>query len=339
MYTLNFNPHFDMMCHDAPAPMNRRSGRAQAARVKEAESLEIPFQKYHGYENDFIVVREQDLARVKADATKFARRVCDRHTGVGADGVMVWSVASSKEIRSRIFNRDGSEAETSGNGTRCLAAHVVRSGAVSSDVVPIRVPDGLKVYRLKGSVGQTLRFLAELGNPRFLPEEIPFDPSRTSDASLLPACSYAPRETPLQHGMFCLETGGRYFPVTPLSTGNPHCIVRVEDFEPDLAARWGPALEKHPAFPSSTNVEFVRVVDRSLLEARFWERGVGVTSSSGTGSAAAAVAAIRNGWADIDVRVSMTGGEVRLMWRPGEPIRQEGEAGFVFEGKWRADGD
>ncbi|HUX66785.1 MAG TPA: diaminopimelate epimerase [Terriglobales bacterium] len=260
----------------------------------------IRFVKAEANGNDFLIV---DAAAVGAEQrSAFARQICDRHLGVGADGVeFVQPVGAGFDLA--LYNADGGEAEISGNGTRCVAAfyamHGFRQGTLHTGAGerPAQVLDGS---------GQRWTIEIDLGAPR-LAETVR------------------------------LAVAGGEVEASVLSMGNPQCVVFVPEFGADWEAR-GAALERHPHFPQRTNVEFVRVVDRHHLEVRIFERGVGPTHSSGTGSGAAAVAAIASGRADSPVEVATPGGRQRVSWTGGEgQVKLVGPARIVAEGVyfWR----
>ena len=239
--------------------------------------MTIPFTKAHGAGNDFLLSWVDQVP--SADLVSLARAICNRHTGIGADG---WLLVRDATIR--LFNADGSEAEISGNGTRCAAALLLDSGRAQGDLI-ISTGAGPKHLRLINRSGRRFLFEMDMGQPVVQPP-VPF---------LLP-----------------LLEGARE--VTILDVGNPQCVVFVDRFPQDWQAL-GAEIEGHPHFPKRTNVSFVRPVDQHTIEARFYERGAGATLSSGTGSTGAAVAAILRKIAVSPVRVLASGGEaLDLRW-------------------------
>jgi len=237
----------------------------------------IPFIKANACGNDFIII---DGASAQGDFAGITRRICDRHNGVGADGVEWLFPASDADVRARLFNADGSEAELSGNGTRCVAAHYVAEHG--GDKVGIATGAGIKTCSLTGREGQTFEFEMAMGEPQ----------------------QSVPRVIKLAVG----EVTGM-----PVSMGNPHFVIFVEEFE----AGWqeeAAEIGRHAAFKEGVNVELVRVRDRGHVEIRIFERGVGETRSSGTGSCAAAVAAIDAGQADSPLEVEAPGGMQTVRW-------------------------
>jgi diaminopimelate epimerase len=258
--------------------------------------MTIPFTKAHGAGNDFLLSWAE---RVPAgDFASLARAICNRHTGIGADG---WILVRDHTIR--LFNADGSEAEISGNGTRCAAALLIDSGRAANDLT-ITTGAGPKHLRLIERNGCRFLFEMDMGRPVFHEHQVRF---------LLP----------LPNG--ALE-------VTILDVGNPQCAVFVDRFPQDWQ-RLGAEIESHPHFPKRTNVSFVRPVDQHTIEARFYERGAGVTLSSGTGSTGAAVAAMLRKAAASPVRVLTPAGEsLQIRW--DDSVYLTGPAELVGAGEY-----
>ncbi len=255
----------------------------------------IPFTKAHGAGNDFLLTPMDQVAGTDLPST--ARAICDRHTGIGADG---WIVIQDRSIR--LFNADGSEGEISGNGTRCAAALVIDSD--SADQVTIRTGAGPKHLRLLSRNGRRFLFEMNMGLPVFDAREI--------------RCNI-----PLKSGLR---------EVTILNVGNPQCAVFVDSF-PENWEALGAEIEGHPRFPKRTNMSFVRVVDAHTIETRFYERGAGVTLSSGTGSTGAAVAAILRKVASSPVTVQTPAGEsLQLRW--DESVYLTGPAEIIGSGEF-----
>lgn len=275
------------------------------------------FAKAHGLGNDFILVAEADF---KEPAAAWARRLCDRHEGIGGDGVLVYAQETGG-VRMRLLNADGSDGEVSGNGVRCLAAYAVsRLGAPRQHTV--FTPVGPRPVEVEDAGGR-FRVATDLGPARLRSDLIPVALDTARDFVI---------DWPLQ-------AAGERLQITATSLGNPHCALFLDREADDaLLGRLGPALENHPFFPNRTNVEFVTVVSRSELRVRFWERGVGYTRASGTGAASAAVAAMLKGLADRRVRVLCDGGPLDIAWPEGGNVRQVGEVEVLFEGTWKAAG-
>ena len=278
--------------------------------------VRIPFTKAQGAGNDFLIL-EGSPERLLPSPQEI-HRLCHRRFGVGGDGIVFLAVpggGTGVDADLRLFNSDGGEAEISGNGTRCAAAYLAMKG-VSSNPLAIRTQAGLKTLRLISHHANQWEFEMSMGAPILAAKEIPFLPSTAVPE---PVVGY-----PL-----ALASGTRRVTVT--SMGNPHCSIEVNDFDWDWRS-CGREIETHPFFPRRTNVEFYRVVSRHSMEARFWERGVGETLSSGTGSSAAAVAAILNHQAESPVTVRTVGGDLAVRW-DGAGVFLTGPAEITFHGE------
>ncbi|HLL72303.1 MAG TPA: diaminopimelate epimerase [Pyrinomonadaceae bacterium] len=288
------------------------------------------FTKFHGYGNDYIVCEAGELAGV-GDVPEFVRRVCDRHYGVGGDGVAtVERVATAGGVGGdgtegadfvlRIFNPDGSEAAMSGNGSRSAAGFLYFQGLWQRAELRLQTKAGVKLYRLLDADERgRFRFAAEIGRPAF-------------DSATIPMQTGEPREQVVDFPLE-LETG-ETVRLTALQMCNPNACVFVDDFETTDWRRLGREIESHPQFPQRTNVEFVRVRDRATIEVRVYERGVGPTLSSGTGACAAAVAASLGGHTDRRVSVEMEGGRLKVEWRDDGEVVLTGEAEVIYRGEW-----
>ena len=278
------------------------------------------FTKFHGLGNDYLVFEAERLNEV-SDLGEFARRICNRHYGAGGDGIAIIGKLKGDEadFSCRIFNPDGSEAGLSGNGTRCAVAYLYYKGVWTKDELLLSTRTGLKRYFLRGrpAPGKFL-FESELGEPKF-------------DTNSIPMSIRPPRDEVIRYP---LPVDGEPVMITAMQMGNPNCCIFVDDFEALNWRKLGKAIEVHPQFPDRTNVVFVRVIDRDLIELRIWERGVGETTASGTCSCAGAVAAMVNEKADRDVRVIMEGGEVRIKWRADGQVVITGTAEVVYSGQW-----
>jgi diaminopimelate epimerase len=270
--------------------------------------MKIPFTKTHGAKNDFLFTWRQDAPDPESsDYAALARAICDRHSGVGADGWMLVDPPCDAEAEGTIqlYNSDGSSAEMSGNGTRCAAAFLIRHGHAAG-VVRVRTGAGVKTLRLLERRALEFEFEMNMGRPEITAATFP-----------LPlACG--PRD------------------VTLLWVGNPQCAVPVEHFDFDWRAL-GAEIERHRHFPNRTNVSFVKPVDQHTIEVRFWERGAGETMSSGTGSTGAAAMAVARGMATSPVRVMTPAGPIDL--RFDGDVYLTGPAAIVAEGEFFLSGD
>lgn len=282
----------------------------------------MKFSKLHGLGNDFLIVPPGDgPGPAPAAAGDLARRICERHTGVGADGLILLDIEKTApaEVRFRVFNADGSEAELSGNGLRCAAAYLAWCGGLGSPRVLFHTAAGDRPSEVLSARGNAFEVRIGLGMPRLAARDIPFDDGQKLDRVM-------------DYPLFVVK---KTFPVTCVSMGNPHCSLFFEEMP--APGEWrtiGAGIETHPFFPQRTNVEFVRVLGRSEIEVRFWERGVGETLASGTGSAAAAASAMVKGLVDRTVTVRTALGSLKVEWPEGGELFQTGPVEVVFSGDY-----
>lgn len=247
--------------------------------------MNIPFAKAHGALNDFLLTWHEDVP-AGTNLNQLAIAICHRNAGVGADG---WLLVSPGEqgcdIRIRLFNLDGGEVEMSGNGTRCAAAWAIVNGKAQGPEVSILTGAGPKSMKMVERNGEHFMFLMNMGLPKIVEGDL--------DTSI--------------------EIGGVKYDCTILDVGNPQCAVFVDSFDFDWPAI-GAAIEKHPRFPNRTNVSFVKAAGSHAIDVRFFERGVGVTNSSGTGSTGAMAAAVMRGVVESPVQVHTPAGVLNLSW-------------------------
>ena len=276
----------------------------------------IEVHKYHGYGNDFLIVWD---GQVQPDEySEFSRSICRRHWGVGADGCVFLAPLQSNRYLYRLYNQDGSQAGFSGNGGRCACAFLHHHKLADPKEIILDTRAGDKRFRLLQGEAPVWTYRCWLGEPDFAPDSIPFRPPSEESVARQRILDYP------------LRVGGRTVRVTALWMGNPQCQLLVEDLPSEDEFRLlGAMLERHPAFPDRTNVGFVQVEGRQRLRLRIWERGVGPTQSSGTGSAASAVAAIINGKADSPVDVHTESGLQQVEWSPGAPVVLTGQCRYV----------
>jgi diaminopimelate epimerase len=255
--------------------------------------------KAHAYGNDFLFVPSGD---VRGDLPDLARRMCHRHHGVGGDGLIVYELRPGGAIM-QLLNADGSASELSGNGLRCLAALVARAQNLTAGAsVLVDTDAGAKRLELTGREGERYTFRAAMGAPEDLREEN-------------------------------IAVAGESIRASVLRIGNPQCIVLGPLPDAERFYRIGPLLSTHSMFPAGTNVEFAQVEAPDRVRILVWERGVGPTSSSGTGSSASAVAAAAHGGAARDIDVIAPGGTQRVEWRD-DGVYLTGWAEIVMEGEW-----
>jgi len=261
--------------------------------------MTLRFHKMHGLGNDFVVIDGREAPVAMSEG--LARAIADRHRGIGCDQLIVLESSSRADVAMRIFNADGSEVESCGNASRCVAQLI--GGNPSIDT-----PGGL----LSASVTEG-GVSVEMGEPRFGWEDIPL--------------AFAMHTAGLPLAWEALEKPWA------VNVGNPHVVFFVPDCDAVALDRLGPLIEHDPIFPERINVNVATIVDRSHLRLRVWERGVGLTRACGTGACATGVIAILQGLVDSPVTVSLPGGDLQIAWGRGDPIRMTGPATHVFTGE------
>jgi len=267
------------------------------------DTVALALLKAHAYGNDFLYLRADDLGR--PDGPDLARRLCERHTGIGADGLILYR-ATDDGAAMRLYNADGSFSEVSGNGVRGLAAvccwRSLRDGRPAPSTLVIRTDAGEKTVSVLSAEPPRFVCRTSMGHPA--------DVRRVR-----------------------LDAGGAAIDAVALRVGNPQCVVLEPALDEERSRRLGAALEHHPFFPDGTNVEFACVENPGAVRILIWERGVGPTLASGTGACAAAVAAMSYGGANRDVTVASPGGTQRVEWLD-DGLHLTGWAEVVWEGRW-----
>jgi len=285
----------------------------------------MKFSKLQATGNDFILV---DARTIAGEWSKLARAMCDRHFGIGADGLILVQDSTIADLKMRIFNADGSEAEVSGNGLRCFAKYAIEkglSGKISSRVeqgncsLTIDTLSGVRKVKAYMSGNKVNRIEVKMGLPQFQPEQI----SVKVKVDIIPILNYL------------LPINGEELTLAILSMGNPHAVSFLSQPTTDFhLAEIGPKVEMHPMFPQRTNFEVVRVLSREKIEARVWERGVGETLACGSGACAIAVAAQLLDYVEPQVDIILKGGTLTVSWdRVGE-VLLTGPVEEVFTGEW-----
>ena len=275
----------------------------------------MKFTKWQGTGNDFVIVNgfEETITDYAAKAIE----VCDRHYGIGADGLIMVLPSSIADFQMRILNSDGSEPEMCGNGIRCFARYVYENGLANKTELSVETLAGIIRPELILENDRVVSVCVDMGEPRLQREEIPV----TGNS----------KETVINE---LLTVGDSTCRITCVSMGNPHCVIFTEEVDSlDLPAS-GKPIEEHPLFPRKTNVEFVQVMDRRNLRMRVWERGAGVTLACGTGTCASVVAAVLNNKTDRKVKVRLDGGELFVEWREDNHVVMTGPAVEVFRGEY-----
>lgn len=276
----------------------------------------MKFAKMHGLGNDFIVVDGFDERLEEAALPALAQRLCDRHFGIGADGILLALPSREAEFRMRLINADGSEAEHCGNGIRCIAKFVADRGRTSADRITIETVGRINVLDLNRTGGRVETVRVDMGEPRFGRRDLPMTGPPADEAIDEP-----------------VDVEGRRLELTCVSIGNPHAVCFVEDPDNYPVQTVGPLVENHPLFPRRTNVEFIRVLGPQELQMRVWERGAGETLACGTGACASVVASARTGRSDRRATVHLRGGDLEIEWAANNRVYMTGPAVWVFDGE------
>jgi len=272
----------------------------------------LKFWKMHGLGNDYVLVDNRDQKIREGNLGQQAKRLCKRRFSVGADGLLLVYNSSVADVKMRIFNADGSEAEMCGNGIRCFAKYCYENGVVDGTKLTVETLGGTKNIWLELEDGEVSAAKVDMGKP-------------VLERRLIPV---------LGEGRCIseeLEVDGETFRITCLSVGNPHCVIFVDDVDSFPVERFGPKIENHHLFPKRINVEFAQAPTRDELKVRVWERGVGETLACGTGACAAFVAGNVGGKTDTACTVHLLGGDLNIGYQ-GDRILMSGPAVKAFEG-------
>jgi diaminopimelate epimerase len=272
----------------------------------------MKFWKMHGLGNDYIVIDNRDERISGAEAAKLAKKLCERRFSVGADGLLLVSNSAAADVRMRIFNADGSEAEMCGNGIRCFAKYCYENNVVRKGELTVETLAGVKHVWLTLKNEEVKAVKVDMGAPNWERTALPMTGQGTCIAE-------------------DFEVDEETYKLTCLSMGNPHCVTFVDNVDDFPVEYIGPMIENHKAFPKRTNVGFVQVLNASELRVRVWERGCGETLACGTGACAAAAAANKLGKVGNKVTVHLLGGDLKV--DIAESIFLTGPAEKVFEGR------
>ena len=274
----------------------------------------MKFTKMQGLGNDYVYVNcFQEKIENPAELARF---VSNRHFGVGADGLILIKPTPLADCEMEMYNADGSQGAMCGNGIRCVAKYAYDYGLVNKETITVNTKSGIKTLELTVENGKVSRVKVNMGAPILEAQKIPIL-CQQDQAVQMP-----------------LEVDGKTYLITGVSMGNPHAVVCVEDVKGLNLTELGPKFENHPAFPYRVNTEFIRVLDRSTVEMRVWERGSGETLACGTGACAVAVACILNGYTDERVTVKLLGGDLDIYWDRSENlVYMTGPAVTVFDGE------
>lgn len=279
----------------------------------------MKFTKMHGCGNDYVYVNcfEEEVKNISETAVK----ISDRHFGVGSDGLVLICPSESCDVKMRMFNSDGSEAEMCGNAIRCVGKYVYDRGIINKTLITVETLGGVKVLDMKldGS-GKVSIVKVDMGEPILKPELVPVKGKGAEPIKDLK-----------------IKVEDKEFTFTCVSMGNPHAVTVIDDVDGFDVAKYGSKVEVNENFPRKTNTEFMEVIDESHLKMRVWERGAGETWACGTGTCATVVSAILNGICkkDTDVSVKLLGGTLVINWSSEDNrVYMTGPAAFVFDGVW-----
>jgi len=273
--------------------------------------VKLKFSKMHGLGNDFVVL--DGIRQAVSLTPEQLRYLADRNFGVGCDQILLVEAPSQAgvDFRYRIFNADGSEVEQCGNGARCFVRFVHEQGLTDKREIKVETKRGIITPRLEANGSVTV----DMGEPRFLPAEIPF----LHDEDVV---------------IYNLDVADETLEISVVSMGNPHAVQVVDSVDTAPVGQHGPLIENHEQFPQRVNAGFMQVVDRHAIKLRVYERGSGETLACGTGACAAVVTGIRRGLLDSPVRVTTRGGDLNIAWGgPGRPVLMTGPAVTVFTGE------
>lgn len=276
----------------------------------------MKFTKMQGLGNDYVYVN--CLKEKIKNPPELAKKISDRHFGVGSDGLIMINPSDKADFEMEMYNADGSRGEMCGNGIRCVAKYVYDYGLTDKTSISVETLAGIKYLDLTVENGKVKLVKVDMGRPELKPSEIPVE---ASGAQVI--------DEPIM-------AGGEEYRMTCVSMGNPHAVVFVDcDLQELPLEEIGPKFENHERFPRRVNTEFVRVIDRHTAQMRVWERGSGETLACGTGACAVAVACALNGYTEDEVTVKLLGGDLKIKWdRERDTVFMTGSAEVVFDGEW-----
>ncbi len=275
----------------------------------------MKFTKMHGIGNDYVYVN--CFEETVSDPSALARVISDRHFGVGSDGLILILPSDRADVRMRMFNADGSEAQMCGNGIRCVAKYAYDHGLVDKDEITVETLAGVKTLQLTIEDGKVSKARVDMGEPSLKRKDLPMTGDPDSE------CVDEP-----------LDVDGETYRVTCVSVGNPHCCIFVADADAVDLPSVGPKIENHPAFPERINVHFVQVISREEVKMATWERGSGITLACGTGATAVCVAGAVAGKTGRRLLAHLPGGDLELEWADDNHVYMTGPAAEVFHGEW-----
>ena len=271
--------------------------------------MKIKLTKMQGCGNDFVIIDFDEYKKTNLDMAELAKKVCNRNFGVGADGMIIPNLESGEnyDIAWYFYNSDGSTAQMCGNGMRCFAKYVYDNKILDKNTFSVKTGAGI----IKPEILEDGSVRVNMGTPVLEDEKIPFKGERK------------------------ISVMDKNFDITPVSMGNPHCVIFTEDEPMEMAKTYGPYIEKHPYFPEKTNTEFVRVKSGTEVDLCVFERGCGITLACGTGACATVCACILNNLTEKSVKVNLPGGAVNVEWQgsianPEKDIFMIGPAEYCF---------
>lgn len=274
----------------------------------------MKFTKMEGLGNDYVYVN--CLNETVENPSEVAKRVSDRHFGIGSDGLILIKPSTVADFCMDMYNADGSRSEMCGNGIRCVAKYVYDYGLTNKTSISIETLAGIKYLDLQVEQGKVVMITVNMGSPELSPNKIPV----VSEKEILVKEPIA--------------VGGKEYQMTCVSMGNPHCIVFVEDTATFPLEEVGPQFEAHVLFPNRINTEFIQILDRRTVNMRVWERGTGETLACGTGACASTVACILNGLTEDEITLHLLGGDLNVRWdREKNLVYMTGPAKVVFDGE------
>jgi diaminopimelate epimerase len=277
------------------------------------------FTKMHGIGNDYVYVN--GFQEQVSNPSEVARKISDRHFGIGGDGLILILPSDKADVRMRMFNADGSEAEMCGNGVRCVAKYAFDRGITKNNPMRVETGRGVLTLALELSAGKVQQVTVDMGEPILSLPQIPIDPEQLTRSA--------------RNNEYHVSAGKESFDATFVSMGNPHAVIYAPDVQQIDLSRIGPMLEHHPAFPRRTNVHWVQTHVPSEVTMRTWERGSGITLACGTGACAVCVAGVLTGRTNRKLLAHLPGGALQLEWRESDNhVYMTGSATEVFSGDW-----
>ena len=276
------------------------------------------FFKMQGLGNDYVYI-DCINGKEPIDIKNLTRKLSNRHFGVGSDGLILLCKSKVADLKMRMFNSDGSEAQMCGNGIRCVAKLAYELGLICEEITTIETLSGIKTLKLNIVNGKVKTVEVDMGAPILEATKIPVSSSAKIEDKKVKAE---------------VKVKNKKIELTCVSMGNPHAVTFVNDIKNFKVAEYGPILENADIFPEKANIEFVEIVDENNIKMRVWERGSGETLACGTGACSSVVASSLNGYTDRKVNVQLLGGNLEIEWKPNNHVHMTGPAVTVFKGEW-----